>query len=240
MPYPSFVTQDVADFSGRDIDSYPDPYSTMAISQATLIFKIATGITDDLFPTDPTAVQIARFGIIALADELILQQPYQQVVASPLNSESIGSYHYMKTYSRSVSTASLALQGNVFAKTARSAIMGSVTGCMWFDLAVDTLGIKNLARGQFLNGGIEAMEHDAVFVNGQGLNRRLLGPSDLNLWDFSMGSIGALGWDPAEGYGLLPVYVAGAPQESAGPVAEIISGSAEGIEYPDDTQNFFQ
>lgn len=241
MPYPSLVTQDVADFSGRDIASYPDPYSTMAISQAILLFKIATGISDDLYPTDPTAAQIARFGIIALADELILQQPYQQVIASPLNSESIGSYHYMKTYSRANTAANaIATQGNIFAKMARSAIMGSLTGCMWFDLALDTLGIKNSAKGQFLNGGIEIMEHDGPFVDGLGLNRRLLGPSDLNLWDFSMGSIDALGWDPAQGYGAIPVYVAGPPQVSEAPTAEIISGSAEGIEYPDDPENFFQ
>jgi hypothetical protein len=212
----------------------------MALHQAALLFKIATGISDDLYPTDPDAAQIARYGIIALADELILQQPFQQIVASPINSESIGSYHYMKSYSRSVSTASLKLQGNTFAKMTRSAIMGSVTGCMWFDIAVDTLGLKNSARGQFLNGGIEIMEHDAPLVTAQGLNRRMLSPSDLNLFDFSMGGLGGIGWDPAQGYGNVPIYIAGQPQPSAPPQASIISGSAEGIEYPNDQQGFFE
>lgn len=241
MSYPTFAAQDVADFSGRDIASYPVPFTTMALHQAALIFKLATGISDALYPTDTDAAQIARYGILGLADELVLQQPYQQVIASPLNAESIGSYHYTKTLSRANTAANAAAnQGNPFAKAARAAIMGSNTGCMWFDIAVNTIGIKNQARGQFLNGGIEIMEHDAHMVSASGLNRRMLSPSDLNLFDFSMGAIAALGWDPAAGYGGVPIYIAGTPQVTTPAEASIISGSAEGIEYPNDTGGFFE
>lgn len=222
MPIPRFTVDDLEAFSGREAESYPQPFSGTALSQAVLLFKLATGLAD--FPDDPQRREVARYAVLALADEFVLQQPYQQVIASPLNSESIGSYHYMKTRSRSQSAKGAdAAQGNIFARAVQSSIMGADTGVMWFDIAVQTLGIKN--QGQFLNGGIEVFEHDAIIVKGLQLNKRLLSPQDLRNFESWYGQ------DPSQSYGAVPVIVAGEP--SITPAAGVvIEADAEWIEDP--------
>lgn len=171
MVFPVYTTADVAEFSGRDAAAYPSPYTAQGILQATILFQIATALTG--FSGDPFEDQILKFGILSMADHLVLQQPYQEALASPFNSESIGSYHYMKTYQR----ASMA---------ANAVSRGEATGVMWFDMAVAQYGVKDYLDGIPRGGGTELFEHDGIFVVGSMHdNSRFLSPEQLHsiAWD---------------------------------------------------------
>lgn len=170
MDYPVLTKTDLAKFSGRPEASYKGDYPETALSQALLLFKLGTCLAG--LPDDPTKAELARMGILAMADDIFLKQKYQQVSASPFSSESIGSYSY--------------------SKRAQQASQGEETGVMWFDLAVGQLGECERNDGISSGGGIEVFEHDATFVQGAGENVRMLSPKDLDLSR-------QFGFDPSRG-----------------------------------------
>lgn len=174
MSYPVYTKTDVANFTGRNAASFPSFVDTSALPQAVLLFKIGTCLAslDDL--TDDQK-QLAQYAILSMADSIHLSQPYAVAVASPFNSESIGSYSYSKV-AKAVST-------------------GQETGIMWFDLAVDQLSVCDDINGGLTGGGIEVFEHDAKFVAGVGGNSRMLSPADIEYSRF-------FGYDPAPGFGV--------------------------------------
>lgn len=158
--FPNFTKDDLATFSGRAAASYP-PFVDQAILQAVLLYQIATYTQD--FPDLPRDSQIARLGILSMADHLVLEQPFQKAQAAPFNSESIGSYHYSKTGGRQSAVQTAISQG-------------IQTGVMWFDIAVQQLGHAEQMQDMPMSGGIEVFEHDSRFTKGEHGNRRLLSP----------------------------------------------------------------
>lgn len=160
MAYPTYTKQDLADFSGRSVATYPDYATTSALPQATLLFKIGTCLAD--WPEDVIDADLARMAILSMADAIVLSQPHQKVLSNPFNSETIGSYSYSKV-SGAVAT-------------------GLPTGIMWFDMALSRLGVCDLAAGLSAGGAIEVFEHDAAFTGGNHAgNVRMLSPQDLDL-----------------------------------------------------------
>lgn len=170
MAYPALTRDDLAKFTGRPAASFPETFITeSAIPQATLLFKLGTCILDpELMP--PDAQQLTKYAIIAMADAIHLSAPYQTALASPFNSESIGSYSY--------------------SKTAAAVQKGDATGIMWFDMAVQQLSMCDRTNGDFMGGGIEVFENGAAYVVGhQTGNVRFLSPADLD-------ASRSFGWDP--------------------------------------------
>jgi len=177
MAYKIYTKEDLANFAGRPAVSIP-PFWEVAVAQATLLFKIATCLTNP--PTDPTEAQLVDMAILSMADSILLAQPYREALASPFTSESIGSYSY--------------------GKTAKAVANGQSTGIMWFDMAVDRLGQCDLEQGIPMGGGIDVFGLGAYTPAGA-RNYTFLGPEDLNesrVW----------GYDPAPGYPGVPQYTA--------------------------------
>lgn len=158
--YPAFKKEDLGDFSGRPSQSYTK-YADTAVSQALLLFKIGTCLAQ--FPDDPMKAELAKNGILAMADSIFLSQRYQQAAASPFNSETIGSYSYSKVASAVSNKQS--------------------TGIMWFDLAVSQLSeCDSVSDGIPTGGGIGMFEYDGVFVPAAGPETvRYLGPQELDM-----------------------------------------------------------
>lgn len=178
--YPTLGVAELSQFSGRPASSYPTSYPSQAIKMAMLIFKIATGLVE--FPEPGTnGYDLAVMGILAIADEFILEQPYQEAKSSPFNSESIGSYSYSK------------MAGRGAVRAVSSISSDGKTGNIWFDLAVEQLGIVVNALNMPAYGGIEIFEHNEMMVRGiNSHNTRLLGPGDFRLLRY-------YGLDPAPG-----------------------------------------
>jgi hypothetical protein len=158
MPYPVFTKQDLADFSGRPVASYTG-HTDRAIRQAVLLFKIGTCLAN-LAEEGTLEREIAVEGILAMADHIVLAQRYQQQIASPFQSESLGSYSY--------------------SKTAKAVTDGQSTGVDFFDIAIDQLSVCDETDDIPSSGGIEVFERDGVFTQGEGGNLRLLSPADLD------------------------------------------------------------
>lgn len=169
MPYATYNRQMLADFTGRPVASFPEAFVTnSAIPQALLLFKLGTCLASpDGLTTDQK--QLVDFAILSMADSIHLVAPYQTAIASPFNSESIGSYSY--------------------SKTAKAIQSGQETGIGWFDMAIDQLSICDDIAGGFTWGGIEVFEHDGIFSQGSGGNVQFLSPEDILQSQF-------FGWDP--------------------------------------------
>lgn len=134
---------DLASFSGRESNTF-GPFATEALSQATLLFYLATDLAE--YPQDASLMQLATYGILDMADKIYLSQPYQEASASPFQSETIGSY----SYTRAVN----------------SVRKGDATGVMWFDMAVNKL--KRPGSGIGATGSIQGMEYDGIEKNNSG------------------------------------------------------------------------
>lgn len=179
--YPIPTTTDLSFFSGRPQASYTG-FATSALTQAVILFSFKTEITDpsqfagydNLTPAD--AQQLATTGICAYADYLYLRQPYQQAIANPMQTETIGSYSYSKPIQEMARNAA-ALE-----------VTGEATGVPMFDLAVQMLALRTIAGGVY-SAAIEVFErsHDKTDM-AQFIIRRdcetgqlhLLGPADMN------------------------------------------------------------
>ncbi len=139
----------LADWSGRPEGSYTS-FANSALLQATIMFITVTELT----PDDIGAMQASQNGgtlhdydyqltqqaILSMADYIYLRQPYQQVIASPLTSETIGSYSYGKA------------QAQVGRNAAALEITGEVTGIVMYDLAVKMLAKRTRAGGVYHSG----------------------------------------------------------------------------------------
>lgn len=143
MAFPTYTVTDLAQTSGRDASFYSNSsFVPEAIIQATLLFQIGTNRAEP--PAAPAEKLLMRLGILHMADAVYLAQPFQEILASPFSSESIGSYSYSK--------AAAAVAG------------GLPTGITWFDLAV-----RQLAHAQpnrVVSGGIEVFEGDDLYGTG--------------------------------------------------------------------------
>jgi hypothetical protein len=169
VAYPTFTATDLANFSGRDVATYTGYATTSALPQSILLFKIGTCLAD--LPEDPIKQELARMAILAMADAIVLSQPYQTVLANPFNSETIGSYSY--------------------SKVASAVNAGLPTGIAWFDMALRELSVCDLQDNIPSGGGIEIFEYDAAFAAGRHSgNVKLLSPKDIELSK-------AFGYDPS-------------------------------------------
>lgn len=192
--YPVPQITDLSNYSGRPPASYT-AFATSALIQSTIMWTAITEITDPA-TLDSDDQLLALYGICAMADYLYLRQPYQQVIANPMQNETIGSYTYSKP----------------MAEMARNAqameVMSESTGVTMYDLAVRLLAQRTRAGGVF-TGGVTLFErtgrsHDgdgphgdfaAVRFDGAGLfldwdgggNRWMVkGPDEFNQRDFQM------------------------------------------------------
>lgn len=151
---PPFVGE-LATFTGRASSTFGD-YAAEALTQATLLLVLATGLTD--YPTDTNMAQLAKYGILDMADSIYLSQPYKESISSPFQSESIGSYSY--------------------SKMTKSVKRGESTGVTWFDMAVSKLRVAGSGIGA--TGSIEGMEWDGV-VTGPNGKSKILGASGVHI-----------------------------------------------------------
>lgn len=161
MAYPTYTPAMLASFTGRPVESFPEPYtSSSVIPQATLLFKMGTCLVDPS-TLKPEEQQLIDFAILAMADAIHLSAPYSEALASPFSSESIGSYSYSK--------ATSAVQ------------QGDATGIQWFDMAVSHLGVCDTSDGIEMSGGIEIFEYQGYFVQGHvGANIQFLTPAEMD------------------------------------------------------------
>jgi hypothetical protein len=183
--YPVPATSVLASFSGRAEASYT-PFATAALAQAAIMFTFKTEITDpsqfsgygSITPLD--AQTLATTGICAMADYLYLRQPYQSVIAGPMQGETIGSYSYSKPVAEMTRNAA-ALE-----------VKGEDTGVPMYDLAVQLLSRRSIAGGVY-SGAISVFDrvHDKDDKAQLKLHKDpctgqlvLLGPSDFNVIDF--------------------------------------------------------
>lgn len=146
---------ELAAFSGRESNTFGQ-FASEALAQATLLFYLATEL--ESYPTNASQAQLAKYGILDMADKIYLSQPYQEAAASPFQSETIGSYSYSKTVS--------------------AVKRGDSTGVMWFDMAVNKLK----AGGTTIcdSGSIEGMEYDGLGVSDSGKMKIIGGSGSRN------------------------------------------------------------
>lgn len=186
--YPVPVIADLANFSGRPAATYTG-YANSALLQATIRFTHLTEITD------PSQIQgfgaisaadnqlLAFNGILSLADNIYLQFPYQQAIASPFNSEMIGSYNYSKS--------AMGGAGGTMSRLAPAALELNLdkTGIVLFDLAVQMLALRTRAAGVF-HDGVSVFDRGerrpamgaSLFIERDDGRRFVLGPEDHNLF----------------------------------------------------------
>jgi hypothetical protein len=146
--FPVPTVDELSEWSGRAEDSYTS-YASSALLQATLMFstltELGSGDYDSLAPDDQS---LSMQGIMAMADYLYLRQPYQTIIASPLQNETIGSYSYSKPIQEAARNAQAV------------EVTNEQTGVTMFDLAVRMLAKRLRANGVF-TGQITGFEHTA-------------------------------------------------------------------------------
>jgi hypothetical protein len=150
---------ELAAFTGQTEESYSD-FITTALSQATILFELATGL--DTYPDAGTPnYDLSQNAICEMADALYLRLPFRKVVNSPFSSESIGSYSYSKL-------TPLVAQG-------------IPTGLGWFDMAVQLLAIDGPSVGVVSWTSVSAFENDQTIVRNSADHLELVGPEDVDL-----------------------------------------------------------
>ena len=176
LPLPTAA--DVANFSGRPESSYT-AFINSAILQAALMMTTVTELQisdfDQLTADDQLLCQT---GIQAMADYIYLRQPYQQVIASPLMNESIGSYSYGKAM-QEVARNAAALE-----------VTGERSGVTMYDLAVQMLAKRTRAGGVY-SDAISVFDSDhnpdldqaQIMIRTSDGRRVLFGPGDFNQFD---------------------------------------------------------
>jgi len=144
---------EMAQFKGKTSEFY-SVFAEQALIQAALLLSIRTGLTE--FPENESEATLAKYAIMDLANQIYLESPYDEILAKPFSSESIGSYSY--------------------SKSAQAARRGDETGSMWFDLAVSQLSA--LDGSYEVNSGSISVFERSLYQDGQG-NRFVLGPEDV-------------------------------------------------------------
>lgn len=174
----------LAVYSGRPESSYTS-YAVSALLQAAIIFTTVTEMNwnnnTDFANLNPDDQMLCQWAIMAYADWAYLKQPYQQMVANPAMSETIGDYTFSKPPPIQVRNVQAQELG-----------IGS-TGIELWDTAVQYLA-KHLRTGGIYFGQLECFER----TNNSGdrdmsivlrTDKRtgelvLLGPADFNQVDF--------------------------------------------------------
>jgi len=170
--------------SGRPLASYTS-YVNSALLQAAMMFTILAELgADDYGGLSADFQQLASMGVMAMADYLYLRHPYQQVLANPLQSETIGSYSYSKPVQEMARNAQ-AIE-----------VTSEKTGVDMFDLAVRRLARRQAMSGVFF-GQITGFEHyakdDLAYVKWDPREGRmvLVGPADRDKIDLQFFAISA-------------------------------------------------
>jgi hypothetical protein len=184
VTWPVPTPQELAEYTGRPLTSYT-PYVNSALLQATMMFTILSELgADDYGGMQPDFQQLANMGIMAMADYLYLRWPYAQALASPLASETIGSYSYSKPLQE-------------FARNAQAIeVNAEKTGVDMFDLAVRRLAKRQAMTGVFF-GQITGFEHTGrddlakVHWDPDECRMVLVGPADHDKIDMQFFSISA-------------------------------------------------
>lgn len=186
--YPVPTVAQLSAFSGRAQATYTS-YANSALLQAALRFTILTEVSDPSQIQGYNAISqadnqlLAQQGILALADNIYLAFPYQQGIASPFNSETIGSYTYSK--------AAFGGGSGTMSRLAPAALELSLdkTGIVLFDLAVQMIALRTQAAGVFHDGVSVFDEGErrtalggAMFFEADDGRRWILGPEDHNLF----------------------------------------------------------
>ncbi len=141
LPVPTLA--DLVTFSGQNPETFTT-YADEALVQATLLFTIKTKRTE--LPADVDQAQLALNGIMQMAERIVYEQPFVQLSASPLQSESIGSYSYAKLSQLS---------------SARYGVKSLAdTGLFWWDLAITELTLDD--RSLVTSGSVEVLDMDLV------------------------------------------------------------------------------
>lgn len=145
---------DLASFKGKSENFYSS-YAEQALMQAALLLSIRTGLT--AMPEDESEATLARYAIMDLANKIYLEAPYDEILAKPFSSESIGSYSY--------------------SKSAQAARKGDDSGSMWFELALERLGNVD---GDFEvnSGSISMFERSNIYQDAEGRSY-VLGPDEV-------------------------------------------------------------
>jgi hypothetical protein len=184
MTWPVPTLGELAEYTGRPATSYTS-YVNSALLQAAMTFTILAELSaDDYAGMQPDFQQLANMGVMAMADYLYLRWPYQQALASPLQSETIGSYSYSKPIQE------MARNAQAIEVTAEK------TGVDMFDLAVRRLARRTAMNGVFY-GQVTGFEHtardDSARVEWDPREQRmvLVGPADRDKLDWNMFSISA-------------------------------------------------
>lgn len=177
MAFPTFAVSDLADFSGRPLQSYT-PYADQALIQAVVIFMMVTQLTN--WPIDTLEQQIAKLGILHYADVLVLEQPFQQVLHNPFQSQTIGSTSYSKPVAY--------MRGNAQA----NALRGETTGITWFDLAVQKLALRTEFGGVYGHAETMRMDDNMVRHNHETGEIEIVGPEER---DRGQGIFGGMDWN---------------------------------------------
>lgn len=155
LPVPT-VTE-LADFSGRPQASYP-AFATSALRQATLLMSLRTCLVG--MPAEQDRAELLKYGILELADDIVMKQPYKEISAKPFTSETIMSYSY--------------------SKAAVKAKNGLETGLMWFDLAVQQLSVcEEAGGGHVSSNSISVFEKEGLTVDAGG-RPQVLGPDGIS------------------------------------------------------------
>jgi hypothetical protein len=165
--WPVPTVAELADYTGRPVTSYTG-YANSALLQATMMFTILSeNSVADYAGMPADYQQLANMGVMAMADWLYLRWPYQQVMASPLQNETIGSYSYSKPIQE-------------MARNAQAIDM--------FDLAIRRLAKRSSLDGVYF-GQITGFEHyakdDLARVKWDPHEGRmvLVGPADVDQMD---------------------------------------------------------
>ncbi len=153
LPVPTVA--ELAAFKMRPSGFYSETYALQAMSQAALLLMLRTGITT--MPENETEAQLAKYAIMDLGNQIYLEAPYDEILAKPFSSESIGSYSY--------------------SKSAQAAKNGETTGSMWFDLAVSQLSALD-GSYDVNSGSISLFERSNYYQDENG-DRFVLGPDDI-------------------------------------------------------------
>lgn len=162
-------------FSGRPVASYSG-YAQSALLQTVILFTTLTELdVSDYEVMDDNDQQLATQGILAYADWTYLRQPYEAAIASPMMSETVGSYSYSKpppVQVRNVQAQELGVTS---------------TGIVLWDTAVQYLSKRQRAAGVFF-GQIQGFDTDRDSRYDQVLVREdrrtgelcLVGPADFD------------------------------------------------------------
>jgi hypothetical protein len=184
MPWPVPTLEQVAEYTGRAAVSYTSYINSAALQAAVMFTTLTERGADEYQLLSPDDQLLADMGVKALADYIYLRFPYAQVLASPLQSETIGSYSYSKPV-QAVARNAQAIE-----------VSAEKTGVDMFDLAVRMLAKRRRANGVF-SGQITGFEHFGkddmakVMWDERCQQMVLVGPADFDKIDLQFFDINA-------------------------------------------------